>query len=139
MDIQRVREILLDCFGGMDESQMHPLPGTELVDVFRVVPLQVAKVHQYEQEMIELLKAWPATTYGHPVPPLGEEINYLVAGAVLDDQGMAFIFFAFGALLNWWQILDPPRILGLAKDDSMSLDLVGRGFVSISGYTPKGQ
>ncbi|MFY9227894.1 MAG: hypothetical protein WAO28_01010 [Candidatus Microsaccharimonas sp.] len=136
MNVARILEILFDSLGQVDENQ-NPLEGSEVVDVYmQPIALNVAKVHEYAAEMIELLKEWPSESWGQSVPPLGEEINYLIAGAVLDNQRHAFMLFAFGKLLDWWDIMDPHTMLGLAKDDPLGLQMAGSGFIAILGYRP---
>lgn len=136
MDIARIEAILVGSLGAVDDNQ-NALPGTEMVDVFIMsIPYRIEKVHEHAAEMVELLKDWPSESWGTSVPPLGEEINYVVAGAVLDDQGRALRLFAFGKLLGWWDILDPHSVLGLPKDNPMAQQLAGMGMVSIMGYRP---
>lgn len=135
MDIARIHEILAIC-GGEVDAEDQPLPGTELVDVWVQVALLPSKVREYEQEMIELLREWPDESWGQPVPPLGQEIDYITAGAVLGDQGRALILFAFGKLLGWWQIMDPHTMLGLSKDDELAKQMAGMGMIAIMGYSP---
>ena len=135
MDTVRINLILLDCHEDVTEGQELP-PGVEVVDIFMMVPLDVEKVRGYAAEMIELLEAWPNETFGAPVPPLGEEISYIIAGAVLGSQNQAFMLFAFGKLLGWWDILNPCTVLGLEKTDATARELAGAGFISISGYRP---
>lgn len=136
MDIARISTILADCAGEVDGEQ--PLEGSELFNFFVVAfALKTDKVHEHAAEMIELLKEWPSESWGQPVPPLGEEINYLTAGAVLDDQLRAFTLFAFGKIMDWWDIMDPHNMLGLAYDDPQGRSLAGLGMVAIMGYRPK--
>lgn len=134
-DVERINEILRDCYDARVEAG--PMPeGVELVDVWMEVPLNVSAVRRHEAEMIELLKDWPSESWGQPVPALGQEINYLIAGAVLDSQQMAFVLFAFGKLLGWWEVMDPSTLLGLSKDDERAIQIVGMGFVAVIGYKP---
>jgi len=135
MDVTRISAILVDCLGNKNADGSLE-DGTELIDAWAVIILWTEKVHEYEDEMVELLRDWPNTSWGQPVPPLGQEINYLQAGAILGDQGMAFMLFAFGKLLDWWQILEPCSVLGLAKDDPLAQQMAGSGMVAISGYKP---
>ncbi len=137
MDIARISTILAKCAGEVDENQQ-PLEGSEIFNFFVVAfPMNTAKVHEHAAEMIELLKEWPSESWGQPVPPLGEEINYLTAGAVLDDQLRAFALFAFGKIAGWWDIMDPHTMLGIEYDDPQGRQLAGMGMVSILGYQPK--
>lgn len=72
MDVARILEILRECEGDVEGTN-----GCEIIDVMGAqVPLLVAKVHEHAPEMIELLKEWPDISWGHPVPALGEDINY---------------------------------------------------------------
>ena len=137
MNIARIHEILVECGGQVDDKNQ-PLPGTELVDAWIQVALLLDEVHKHEQEMIELLREWPTESWGQPVPPLGEEINYITAGGVLGDQGRALVLFAFGKLLGWWEIMDPHTMLGLSKDDKLAQEMADMGMISIMGYTPAG-
>lgn len=134
MDIARIHEILAIC-GGEVDAEDQPLPGTELVDVWVQVALLPSKVREYEQEMIELLREWPDESWGQP---LGQEINYITAGAVLGDQGRAFILFAFGKLLDWWTVLEPCSMLGIEKDDPLAQQMAGMGMIAVMGYAPAG-
>jgi hypothetical protein len=137
MDIARIDAILVDSLGEADENQQ-PVEGSEVFNFFVfALALKTAKVHEHAAEMIELLKEWPSESWGQPVPPLGEEINYLVAGGVLEDQRRAFMLFAFGKCADWWDIMDPHTMLGLPYDDPQGRSLAGRGMVSIMGYRPK--
>ncbi len=136
MDIARIEAILADSLGEVDDSKA-PLPGSEVVDVFMMtIAYKTDKVREHAAEMVELLKSWPSESWGQPVPPLGNEINYMIAGGVLEDQRRALMLFAFGKLLNWWDILDPHTMLGLDKDDPLAQQMAGVGMVAISGYRP---
>lgn len=137
MDIARINAILVDSLGEVDEDQQ-PIEGSELFNFFvMVLAVKTAKVHEHAAEMIELLKEWPSESWGSPVPPLGEGINYLIAGGALEDQRRAFMLFAFGKIANWWDILDPHTMLGMEYDDPMGRQLAGMGMVAIMGYSPK--
>ena len=137
LDIERILAILVDSLGKVDQEE-NPLPGSEVIDVFLLrVTLDTDKVHEHEAEMIELLREWPDTSWGQYVPPLGKEINYLVAGGVLGDQRSAFLLFAFGKLLDWWNILDPSTVLKLEKDDPLAQALAGQGMIAVMGYRPQ--
>lgn len=136
MDVVRIKAILGECFGELDDHQ-HPLPGTELVDVWRKVPLKTERVHENAAEMIELLKDWPSVSMGKTIPPLGENINYLIASAVLNNVQLAFALFAFGKLLDWWDLLDPRSLYGLETWEVTARELAGAGMVLISGFRPK--
>lgn len=129
MDVSRIAEILTDCLGNQGED------GVETIDIWYEVALRTQKVYEHQAEMIELLKDWPSESYGHPIPALGQEINYIIAGAVLGDQGFAFMLFAFGKLLGWWVVMEP-GILGLKKDDPTAQKMAGVGLISINGYRP---
>jgi hypothetical protein len=134
LDIARIHTILADCAGEVDENE-RPIEGCELFNFFVVAfAMRTDKVHEHAAEMIELLKEWPSESWGQPVPPLGEEINYLIAGAVLDDQFRAFALFAFGKIADWWDILDPHTVFGMEYDDPQGYQLAGRGMVAITGY-----
>lgn len=133
MDVSRVRAILDDCMGNVDASGS-PLPDSEKVDIWVEVVLKPDKVREHADEMAALLKEWPTTSWGYAVAPLGKEITYLVAGGVMGDQGDALRLFAFGKLLDWWDVLEPASMLGLAKDDPFGKELAGMGMISIVGY-----
>ncbi len=136
MDIARIDAILIDSLGGVDENQQ-PLEGSQVFDFVLIkLALKTEKVQEHAAEMIELLKDWPSKSWGQPVPPLGEEINYLTAGAVLDDQRRAFMLFAFGKALDWWDIMDP-TVLGMSSEDPLAQQMAGMGFVAIIGYRPR--
>lgn len=133
MNIARIEAILADSFGAVGKNQV-PLPGTEVVDIFIMrVPLSTEKVYQYAAEMVELLKDWPDETWG----PLGGEVNYLVAGGALGDRRVALMLFAFGKLLDWWDVLDPSTMLGLEVDNPLALQMAHLGMVAIFGYRPQ--
>ena len=137
MDVARINEILVDSLGEVDKDH-RPLPGCEVFNFcIMSLVLKTEKVHEHAAEMTELLKAWPSESWGQPVPPLGEEINYLTAGGVLGDQGQAFMLFAFGKALGWWGIMDPHTMLGLDYDDPMGQQMAGMGMVAIMGYRPE--
>lgn len=137
MDVARINAILADCAGEVDENQQ-PVEGSEIFNFFVVAfPLNTVKVHEYAAEMVELLKKWPDESWGYPVPPLGEEINYITAGAVLDDQLSGLALFAFGKIAGWWEILDAHTVLGMSYDDPMGRELADIGMVSIMGYHPQ--
>ena len=137
MNITRINAILVDSLGEVDGSQ-RPKPGSEAFNFFVVVlALRTAKVHEHASEMIRLLKDWPGEAYGQPVPSLGNEINYLVAGAVLESQQCAFMLFAFGKILDWWDILDPHTVLRMEYDNPQAREFVGKGMITIKGYRPK--
>lgn len=136
MDIARIEAILADSLGSADDNGK-PLQGCEVVDVFiMTIAYRTEKVHKHVAEMVELLKDWPSESWGQSVPPLGEEINYMTAGSALEDQRRALMLFAFGKLLDWWDILDPHTVLGLSKDDPMAQQMANMGMVSIMGYRP---
>ena len=137
MDIARIDAILVDSLGEVDDNQ-RPVEGSEVFNFFVIVlALKTSKVHEHAAEMVELLKEWPSESWGQPVPPLGEEISYLTAGGVLDDQRRAFMLFAFGKILDWWDIMDPHTMLGMEYDDPQGRSLAGMGMVAIMGYDPK--
>lgn len=136
MDIARIHAILIDSLGEVDEHQQ-PVEGSEVFNFFvTALAMKTAKVHEHAAEMVELLKEWPSESWGSPVPALGEEINYLIAGGALEDQGRAFMLFAFGKIAGWWDILDPHTMLGMEYDDPMGRQLAGMGMVAIMGYRP---
>jgi hypothetical protein len=136
MDVARINAILADSLGEVDENQQ-PVEGSELFNFFVIVlALKTEKVRLHAHEMIELLKDWPSETWGAAVPPLGQEINYLTVGAVLGDQQRAFIFFAFGKIMNWWDIMDPHSMLGIEYDEPLGQKLAGMGMVAIMDYRP---
>ena len=117
MNIARIDAILTDSLGQVDDNQQ-PVKGSEVFNFFvMALALKTTKVHEHATEMIELLKEWPSESWGYAVPQLGGEINYIVAGAVLEDQGRAFMLFAFGKVLGWWDILDPHTMFGMEYDD----------------------
>lgn len=135
MHVARIIDLLRDSLGQTDQAH-EPVTGCEAVDVFMTtIVYNVEKARENAPEMIELLKEWPGESQGYPVPPLGEEISYIAAGAVLGDQYYAFMLFAYGKLLGWWEILDP-TILGLEKDDEMARLVASMGLISIMGYQP---
>lgn len=136
MDIARIDAILIDSLGEIDKNKQ-PLKGSEVFNFFVIeLALKTNKVHEHAAEMIELLKEWPSESWGQPVPSLGEEINYLTAGGALEDQRRAFMLFAFGKVLDWWDILDPHTVLGMKYNDPMGRQLAGMGMVAIIGYRP---
>lgn len=138
MNIARIDAILADSLGEVGKKR-RPIEGSEMFNFFVIsLALKTDKVHEHAAEMIELLKEWPSESWGQPVPPLGKEINYLIAGGVLEDQRRAFRLFAFGKVLNWWNILDPHTILGMKYDDPIGQRLAGTGMVAIKGYRPAG-
>lgn len=130
MNVSRITEILQECLGNEGED------GVEIVDIWYEIQLRTAKVHEHAKEMSELLKDWPSESWGQPVPPLGQEISYIIAGGVLGDQGLAFILFAFGKLLGWWVVMEP-SVIGFKKDDPIAQNMAGMGLISINGYMPK--
>lgn len=65
MDVARVLEILRDCIGSVNENKV-PTEGCEVVDVWVLVALKTAKVHEHEAEMIKLLKDWPTEAWVNP-------------------------------------------------------------------------
>jgi hypothetical protein len=132
METKRIVQILEECLGNEGE------PGVEVVDVWIAITMKVDKVKQHEHEMQMLLQDWPQMDFGQPVPPLGHELSYIQVGAILGDQQLAFLLFAYGKLLGWWKVMTPTSMLGLPKDDAMAQDMAGMGFVAISGYTPAG-
>lgn len=137
MDIARINEILVDSLGEVDENRQ-ALPGSEVFNFFVMsLALKTEKVHEHAAEMAELMKDWPSESWGQPVPSLGEEINYLTAGGVLGDQGRAFMLFAFGKALKWWDIMDPHTMIGLDYDNPLGQQMAGMGFVSIVGFHPE--
>lgn len=135
MNVARINEILVDCLGDINQDGQAE-PGSECVDVWQVVALKPDKVREYEPEMTELLKAWPGESCGDPVPELGQEINYITAGKVLDGQHHAFLLFAYGKLLEWWDVLDPHSVLGMDKDDELAQQIARVGMITIFGYRP---
>jgi hypothetical protein len=134
-DVVRVLEILQDCAGEFGEDDL-PLPGTEVIEFWFLVPLKPEKVRAHEQEMIRLLKEWPSEYWGQPVPPLGHEISYTNAAVILGDQTSAFQLFAYGQLLGWWSILDPKSVLGLSREDPLGVHLANSGLITMTGYKP---
>lgn len=136
MDVARINTILVDCIGKTDDNRQ-PVEGSVLFDFFAMmVAIKTAEVHKYEAEMIELLSDWPSESLGMPVPPLGEEIDYLTVGSILGDQACAFLLFAFGEVAEWWEILDPHTVLGMSYDNLFARGMVAMGMVAIKGYKP---
>jgi len=133
MDVKRIHEILGACAGSVD-STGKPLPGTEIVDVWYDVALKPDKVHEHADEMANILQDWPAESWDAPVPALGKELIYLTVGGVLGSQTDALVLFAFGKLLDWWDVLEPGNMLGLAKDDPDGIRMAGMGMISIMGW-----
>lgn len=135
MDVRRITQILDECAGEVGRNG-DALPGTQLVDVWEIIPLNTAKVREHEQEMIRILQDWPMEHQGHYMPPLGGEVSYLITGLILGDKALAFRLFAYGKLLNWWAVIDPRGMLNVTRDDETAKDLVEIGWVSILGYAP---
>lgn len=136
MDVARIIEILEDSIVQVDD-QAGPPEGTQMFDLYMVmVPLETQKVQEYAAEMIALLREWPDTSYGYPVPRLGQEIDYITAGAVLGDQGCAFMLFAFGLALEWWDLLDPRTVLNLDKESELGMLMAGKGMIAVFDYRP---
>jgi|GEM_PF-1722937 len=137
MNVARINEMLFECLGQIDANQQ-PLEGSVIIDLYlQPIALNVAKVRSHSAEMIALLRDWPTTSFGINVPALGEEISYTLAGAVLHNQIHAFILFAYGKQLGWWEILDPNTVFGYDKHDPVGQDLARSGMISISGYLPR--
>jgi hypothetical protein len=138
MDVARILKILDACCVLDLRKGEEPPEGFEVVEVWSRQAVSAEAAREHEAEMIELLKEWPRVSWGHPVPPLGQELNYVVVGGVLDSQRRAFQLFAFGKVLGWWEILDPVTVLGLDRDDPKAEQLAHDGMVAVSGYKPNG-
>lgn len=138
LNTARIIEILHGCFGKVDDDK-NPLEGSRMVDVwmFRIV-LDETKVRAAEPEMIELLKQWPSHYGGAKTPSLGEEIDYIQAGAVLGDQQNALWLFAFGMVLGWWVLMTPTNMLGVPHGTEMAAKMVSFGMLAVRGYRPNG-
>src|SRR5690349_25155608 len=86
MEVERINDILRRCLGSAGDE------GVEVVDVWQRIALKANVVRDHADDMKELLREWPPTSWGQPIPPLGrpEPITYIQAGAVLGGQSMAF-------------------------------------------------
>ena len=130
MNVKRINEILVKCLGNPSEHRSHT------IDVWRPVCLNIQAVSEHQDELVDLLKEWPDESWGQPVPALGEELSYITVGAVLGSQQMAFVLFAVGLMLGWWRLLTPETVLGLGKANPYANQLVGLGFIAVTGYAP---
>lgn len=143
MDTEKVLEILRECEGKVGENGV---PGSNcmLVDVWDFVPLDKSQVEEYSEVMIDLLREWPGKSRGtgkRAFPALGEHVRLAEAAQVFDgDLEKARQLFAFGKLLDWWDVHTPANTMGgrLPKTSDLAQQLVvGGGFISISGYRPQ--
>ena len=132
MDQTRMAEILQDCLAQVYEEQTPP-EGVEIVDCYMQVPINKRKAEEYREELVRLLKEWPDETWGVKVPPLEEGPSYIHVGGVIGSQQLAFLLFAVGKILGFWDVITP-KTLGIEGEKASSL--AGSGMVMISGYTP---
>jgi hypothetical protein len=136
-DVARVRRILIECLGGVDVNG-EATEGSEVINVYKLIALRPDRVHEYEAEMVELLRNWPREAMGYLIPELGRELSYNKAGYVLEEQRMAFIFFAFGKLLGWWEVLTPESVFGSTISPELAEELLQKIGVAVRGYAPAG-
>lgn len=92
---------------------------------FIVVGVDKAGAEQHRDELIAILKTYPAQDR------LAGGPSYIEVGAEIGDQGAAFQLFALGEVLGLWQVITPKTIgvTGTAADQ-----LAGSGMVMISEF-----
>ncbi len=94
---------------------------------FITVGVDKAKAEQYKDELIAILK-----TYPQPERLAGGP-SYIEVGAVIGDQGAAFMLFALGKVLGLWDVITPEK-LGITGPPADQL--AGSGLVMMSGFNP---
>lgn len=118
MDIERLREILLDCTWHGDPGCTTGKPGLvelNLVVINVVVNVDIAQ--RYHRELVDILTDWPASTPGRPVPQLENGQNYIQIGAILDDQQAALHLIALGQVLRLWRAEIPLNSRSATESD----------------------
>jgi hypothetical protein len=132
MDQARMAEVLQDCLAQVVEGQ-DPPDGVEIVDCYMPVPIKKQKAEEHREELVRLLKDWPDEAWGAEVPALEDGPSYIQVGGVIGSQQLAFLLFAVGKVLGFWDIITP-KTMGIEGEEAASL--VGSGMVMISGYDP---
>ena len=92
---------------------------------FVVVGVDKAKAEKHRDELIAILKTYPAQDR------LAGGPSYIEVGAEIGDQGAAFQLFALGEALGLWQVITP-KTVGIAGAEADQL--AGSGMVMISGF-----
>lgn len=74
----------------------------------------------------------PAILEGYPEPArLAAGPSYIEVGAVIGDQGAAFMLFALGEACGLWKVITP-KTMGI--DGPAADELAGRGMVLCTGW-----
>ena len=92
---------------------------------FIVVAVDKAKAEKYREELIAILKEYPAPDR------LAGGPSYIEVGAEIGDQGAAFRLFALGEALGLWSVFTP-KTLGFTGP--LANEMAGSGMVMISGF-----
>lgn len=125
---------------GMRVIEVYAMPmlQSELVDALEpvdchyfVVAVDKELAQKHRDEVVAILQDWPKTFNDQPLTPLEEGPSYILAGAVLGDQGQALQLFALGQVLGLWKVITP-ETFGVTGEEAD--DLAGSGFVLTDGF-----
>ncbi len=106
-------------------------PGIKVDCHFVVVVVDKPTAKKYRDEVLDILKDWPSESWGQAVSKLEEGPSYIVVGGVLGDQGSAFLLFALGQVLGFWNVVTP-KSLGITGPEAD--EVAGLGLVMIDGF-----
>lgn len=96
------------------------------VDCFFItVGVDMEKAEARRAELVQILSQYPEPER------LAGGPSYIEAGAVLGDQGAAFMMFALGEALGLWKVITPTTVHITGEQ---AVELAGRGFIFTSGY-----
>lgn len=90
---------------------------------FVKVGVDTTKAEEYRDELIGILKTYPAPDR------LAGGPSYIEVGREIGDQDAAFQLFALGEVLGLWQVITPEK-LGFTGPEARQM--AGRGFVMMS-------
>lgn len=94
------------------------------------VAIQIDTAELIREELLETLKQFPRLD-PDILPEFGRGPNYIEAGSIIGSQRTAFLLFATGEVLGFWQVVTPRKLFGNIINDSLNREMIGRGYVTI--------
>lgn len=134
MDIDKLEEIIRDCFPKEEVDPEHLPDHVVVVDVhFMKIGVDLNRARARRDELVALLNDYPIEAWGSPLHRLEEGPSYIEVGGAVDDQQRALVLFAIGEALGLWRVITPER-MGITGPTADSM--AGSGMVTIDGYHP---
>ncbi|MBU0534911.1 hypothetical protein KKC62_01960 [Patescibacteria group bacterium] len=120
MDLQKLHDLLMGCLSEKEDS-----PDTTVVQIHNLkVAVNTPKAQANKDSLKQLLAGYEGPH------ALSEGPSYIEVGAVIGSQRTAFILFAVGKALGFWDVITPAT-LGITGKDAN--DLAGSGMIMLSG------